>query len=224
MFTEKSEQGEVVESQEHVQQHCFDLPVMSDIEKEVFRKRLEASGGVARAFVHPFYEDHDQGGEAGSLYVKDRFKGDRVSKEEIQQVFFKLLKMPKEKTPPLLIFEERSFLGGMEEILEKNVGTEMQNDLYIVPTVNDGSIPVRRPGDPGDAPSRWQKFNASLKELGLKKVLIGGMYLIKGGPASSQRYAGCVGQATEALQNDFEVEISALSYPQNRSDFHASRS
>src|SRR3989344_3043471 len=67
----------------------------------------------------------------------------------------------------------------------------------------------------------WKQMKASLHHLGVKKILLGGMYLgshtWKGRPYLN--LFSCVGDTNNALKNEFEVEMSSLTYPLTRKDY-----
>ena len=123
-----------------------------------------------------------------------------------------------ENVPPAFVMEEAprvDRLAGLIAANDEGGQDSIRNDIYVIRTVSGDSQPivdheVKRIGPKKD--TKWNNLVGSLKGLGVERILIGGMFLsLPGGEPSA-----CVGHAINHLENDFQLELSNLTY-----DFHA---
>ena len=163
---------------------------------------------MVRIFVHPLYEKQ-RGNEP--LYIADP---QMVKLVHIEQTLIRLLARPAEVTPPIIIMEEAVYVEKLQEWL-KNYST----DCYYVGT--DRNNPTPSLGDYSKAES-WKLYTDALKELGVQKILMGGMQLevsdyLTDWTNKKPWTSRCVGIAlsylARAKAGDFDVTLSALTYP-----------
>lgn len=191
-----------------------DLFKLSEGDRRLLEQWIEKYNGLIRILVHPYYE-----GEHHDL--SEKFNKPIRS---IDQTLRRLLKSA--KTPPLFIIEEQI---KVHDLIGRLLAVPV-NPVFIIPSQ------VASPEPKLISPSQLygQEFNASeenwktlidkLHALGIRKIIIGGMFLTIGrdlvsDPAKDKvKLHGCVGAAIDNLSNDFEIELSALTYPTVRRD------
>ncbi|KKQ04026.1 MAG: hypothetical protein US18_C0021G0004 [Parcubacteria group bacterium GW2011_GWB1_36_5] len=199
---------------ESTARHGHDLFELTSKEKQALQERIEKWQGLVRIFVHPMYEKW-RGNE--SEYINDP---DNQKLVQIEEVLSKLLAMPENKTPPIVIMEERVFIKELEKWLKENSQGSSQEGVYFVKTCRDDPTPKLRKitTDP------WKLLTEILRGLGVRKILIGGMQLgvlwhKKDWTQKDPFLERCVGIAISHLSKDkggeFEVELSALTHPTN---------
>ncbi len=222
-----SEESFEMEAEKKVLEHSFAFGTLSEEKKEELENRLKKWEGQMRVVVHPFFETYRSEDAKAQNYFKDVEKdnpGAVAKKKEIERAFIEMLKMDREKTPPVFIFEEGKYLEKLKDRLVADVGVTMNNDLYIVPTEQEDSMPIEGKGNGHDMGyyGNWSSLARHLKGLGAKKAIIGGMYLGMNqnniyGPDFSY-YEKCVGKAITGLSEKLDVQVSALAYPNSRMD------
>jgi hypothetical protein len=231
-------EGEGVEDLKQVPS-LFELP---DADQEALRRRVEKWDGVARVFVHPFFDVgergmHPYGAAEGGKFLASQREG-----------ITKMLERNPEDTPPIFVFEEQWRLGGVGPRY-----AAMKNAPYIIPTSEDRPDPILpEVGDTfrdlTDTQKAWDGLSKVLVGLGVKKLLIGGTYLridpdvYEGDGRDPEHISeqldkmkayfemiarergvdprfyshyifGCVGEAAKQLAAKFNVVISNLSFP-----------
>jgi hypothetical protein len=205
-----------------VESHMFDLGELLESKEDELKLRIANSNGSLRVVVHPFFEDYRKGNVADVLLhkMKEHENPHRIpSKRRIRDVFYRMLRMDKTKTAPIFILEEGHHIPKLKETLIEDVGLDMQNDLFVTPTVPNNSIPRNTKKFGGD----WNSYNKYLADLGVKNIIVGGTYLsLKSEPIKSGDdrfyYDQCVGNAVVGLSERFDVQLSQLSYPMQRTD------
>ncbi len=199
--------------------NVFNLP---KLEAEVLKERVEKNKGIIRIFVHPFFE------EVRSWHTPDQ----KRDIEAIGHAIEKILDLGSEKTPPLFIAQDQL------EDLEAKLKDKGITSVYVIPTFIASPEP-RLPKEMNLASSgirdsirespNWQILENQLESLGVKKILIGGMWLdIKVTPGwgnSTKRIdlSNCVGTMATVLSKHFEVEISNFAYPQSRKEYQTAK-
>jgi hypothetical protein len=191
---------------EKKRKYVEDLQELTEDQKEILKAKVEKHKGLVRIFIHPYYSEQQQTNE--HLY-----EGNRVT--IVEQGLERLLAA--NKLPPTILFEPQkhvhSTIEKLAPILERS-----GNNIYLVKT-NDHTPTPYTPNETAEEEFHsWQKLIAILKELGIKKCLIGGMYLwaMEINATNLNRLQGCVGAATSVLKSDFEIEISNLAHPSSR--------
>ncbi|MEK7539116.1 MAG: hypothetical protein AAB595_00525 [Patescibacteria group bacterium] len=182
-------------------------------ETERLKNRVEKWHGLVRIFVHPMYEKW-RGNE--EQYANDPKE---VKLVQIEQVLAKLLAMPKEKTPPIIIMEEAVYVSKLQGWLKENLAGLSQGGVYFVKTIPNSPTPQLEGENNREV---WDKLIKALDDCGVKKILMGGMRL----EVSSYKHdwtlknpyvSRCVGIALSYLSKDkagkFEVELSGLTDP-----------
>lgn len=198
----------------------YDLLNLDASKAEQLKTRIKKWQGLVRMFVHPMFEKWRWGDEyPGHPHKAELF--------QIEEVLAKLLAMPEEKTPAMIIFEEVKHLEELKCWLKENPQGISQNGVYFVAT-------GPKPGSPTpdvrgkDEKEAWKTLSDKLTELGVKKILMAGQQLdvsefkqdwTEKGPW----VARCVGIALSHLSKDkagkFEVELSALTMPREKRDY-----
>ncbi len=190
----------------------LDLLELTFEERRKLKERIDRNKGLIRIFVHPMYEKW-RGNE--KYYLADPHCRRLV---EIEVGLGKLLSLPEENTPPILIMEEVMFVQSLQNWFENNPHGTPRSDVYFVKTLqNDPTPPTGL-----NRPDAWRMFREFLRGLGVQKILIAGCRLevshckqdwtLKGPWISS-----CVGIAASYLWNkkggEFEMGFSALIDP-----------
>jgi hypothetical protein len=194
---------------------------------------------VVRVFVHPFFYQYTE------KYKPEVKQPDyNLHKlEEIKKGLLKILEKPEETTPPVFILEEAEHLDETKQAINEEGGSH--NPAYFVPTHAKSAVPDVKGGNGKlyDFES-WEEFRKIFLDLGVRKVIIGGMYLkvvhgydldpdmfeyrtqrrSKGAYNMEYDIEKCVRAAVSGLSQDehfehvFDVEISNLTFPNSRSD------
>ncbi len=184
-------------------------------EKRALKERVEKWQGLVRIFVHPMYEKwrgHEQ------EYVNDP---ENIKLVQIERVLSKLLAMGEDKTPPTIIMEEEKYTNKLATWLKNNPNGSSQDMVYFIKTLTDNPAPKI---ETKNKTQSWKILSRALKEIGVKKILIGGMqlevsYHKKDWTNKDPFLARCVGIAMSYLSKEkageFEVELSALTAPTN---------
>jgi hypothetical protein len=196
---------------------------LSDGQKENLTQKIASSNGVIRIFVHPFYEDYY------NITVFDENNiDDKKRKDNVIEVLRRVAESGHNEKPPIFIFEEAGHYE-RDHLLEKlnnTIKSEIQDPLYIVPTIAGDPTPYEKTGDPqvdDNVPyeERWEKLIATYKQIGVKKAILGGMnlFIVKDQSESELKdnMYECVGKAAEKLSPHFDIQISSAAYPHNRS-------
>lgn len=234
---------------EHIKNKCFkniwDIVKDKD-EKELLRLRIEKKNGSILLFVHPFYQDY---------YNRLRFDSDSDSDSEVvgyrnpkierlqHFIYFLLQKELPNNLSPLIIFEEQKRIRETEERLASYIQDDRQR-IYMVPTHSDSPDPIIK----GEYSIRsWYKLIDLFKELGIQRIVIGGMHLalernnflnfteqddwyvkqrqdkykkigIKNVEKLNYSIFPCVGKTAAWFSKDFDVRISRFTSPKCRRD------
>lgn len=201
---------------------------LSKEEKGQLGDRITQWHGLVRIFIHPFYYMPQEIPEGQAGFQRMR---------EMQKGLKRLLALPSSKVPPIIIFQEAEELDDLHF-----VGCPTEN-FYVIPTWVASSTPFLegRFGPIREMEKEWHDLTKILTELGVRKILVGGMYYRVDQPFSpletdkprqthmemrkrqgvrSPNYDsnGCVGRAIEMLSaGPFEVvDLSGMSAPQSR--------
>jgi len=212
--------------------NLVDIAKISPDQTNRLRERVATSNGSIRAFIHPFYENNVK-----TQCYRDHLNGMYPKIDDVSIGLHRLLHLQPNKTPPIFVFEEqRWFDQTAERILEMNI--ESGNIAYMVPTQRDTSSPRFSPIDTYDENEKnWRKLILYFHEIGIQKILIGGMRLTitsysefdshnqKSKDLNSKDWRDqgiffslCVGNAFNHLVDDFEVDISYLTHPHSKAD------
>lgn len=239
------------------------------LEDESIQTRLKEDiakhDGLVRIFVHPFFEQILvlKNVEVGNLdsEIKQRYENlnnstDDIDKRErrVTAGFARVLESEDAQTPPVLVFEEKESMGISQKITEK-LAPQAKRPVYFVPTHKWDPVPMIAGELPKDkywqhkgADEAWQLLAEYFKDLGIKKILIGGQRLIINPHGNPYSHPGNIGQGKEArdklLEDDlneleaefkgcvFEtyrhlydnmgdiIELSNMSFPNNRNDIN----
>jgi hypothetical protein len=193
-------------------------------EKKRLTKRVKKWNGLIRIFVHPLYEkwtNHESEG-----WVEHEKDVERHA--EIEMVFARLLSMPEDKTPPLITFEENWALSRFRKWLRHVPQALPANIPYVINTMESSPDPYYHYDDYKSRVD-WDKPKTVLKELGVQKILIGGISLdvahtygqsiLVDWTGKSPYVCRCVGVVLSHLSKDkagaFETELSSLIYPRD---------
>lgn len=231
------------------------------------KREIELQGGVVRVYVHPSFEQMlslqrvaptDLDAAIKERYEKLNNSEDPVDQREsrVTKGFMRVLESSDEKTPPVLVFEEKESMAISEKIIEK-LAPEIKRPVYFIPThrwdpvpLIAGELPQDRYGQRKGTDEAWELLSEYFKSLGIKKILLGGqlMYLNTGynyshpgnigkGEEARDRllgddhhelkasFKGCVFETYRHLLENMGdiVELSNMSYPNNRHDINQLR-
>jgi len=191
-------------------------------------QRVEQNHGIIRIFVHPFYDDliNEMGGRIPAGRSSDDFLAKCETepagvkkRERLKSGLKRILSLPPETTPPVIIFE---YEDKVEYLPSRLAEVQQDNQVYVVPTGIMDPFPrlQQKRGEYHNVPieERWHLFIEQLKKIGVKKVLIGGMRLTIKKESDSVAYNKCVGAVLNAINADknIEAELSWFTSPQDR--------
>lgn len=174
--------------------------------KKDLAEKVKKAKGLVRVFVHPYY-----------IYSGE----DDPAPEKIDNIDkgLKIMAMTDAKNvPPVIVMEEQGKVADLSRLIapkdfDSGISERIRNDVYVIPTVKGDSWPMadikvmlnsRKP----DKEKEWVNLIRQFKELGVQRILIGGMYL----GLSGSEPVSCVGNAITHLQEDFDMELSNLTY------------
>jgi hypothetical protein len=202
----------------------------STLLKDVFRldeaeeaklvSRIEANKGLIRVIIHPFYFT-----KTGPRWASVQTPQNAERVGAVETGTRRIIEKSSAQTPPVFIVEERK---GIDDTLNRLAAEieRSQTPVYVIPSKSDQSTPDVSAW--GGTP--WETLEDRLGELGVQRILVGGMYLWLPGQhiepwskAEIQRLdpGGCVGSFMRNVGSKFEIEVSALSNPGSRRDFLA---
>jgi len=210
---QESADSEMLEEIEERFKNFFEL---SEEEEGSLREKVEQSRGLVRIFVHPYFVEHEK--EWNEESKKKLLSIDRALRI--------LALTDSEKSPPVLCMEESGKMGELKQRLktpdyQEGFSGEVKNDVYIIPTAKSDPLPVfddsrriRSDYSEQEEAENWKRLTLQLKKMGVKKVLVGGMFLDFFGPEKEGDTDawGCVGRTIELLEKDFKVQLSNLTY------------
>lgn len=187
---------------------------LTEVEREVLKSRIIESQGVVRIMIHPYYVRQFSSRRDDREYII-RLKGPRVS--VVEEGFERMLKA--KSSVPIFLFEGEENLSETKLRINK-ILQESGNELYLVPTYDASPVPVSfKDVSRGE---EWNFFVDTMKDLGAKRLIIGGMYLFKneyiGSRENSEELKGCVGVAINALSSHFDIQTSSITHPLSRKD------
>ena len=216
-----------------IQQGILELFSISKVELHELRKRILENGGTVRVFIHPFFYDYA---------IKYNPKGSRPSHnldriQILKNGIGKIIGKPSIKTPPVFMLEEQEHMDESKQIIKSEFHPEQP--IYWIPTEPNSADPMIK-----NAIDSWEKLRKMFLYLGVKKVIIGGMYLkvVHGydldpdmmeyrkqrrkNHAKNMEYdlLKCVRGAVTGFSQDrhykhvFDVEISNFNFPDSRND------
>lgn len=125
---------------------------------ETLKSRIALHKGLVRIFIHPLYERWQ--GNGGSTHIENGLS--------------RLLQMPPESTPPIIIFEEHAYKKSLELWL-KYEGLDQNFNCYLVETEPDDSTPLG--WDEDVRAYGWETVTKKFNELGIRRVIMGGTRL-----------------------------------------------
>lgn len=190
-------------------------------EAENLQRHIEKYKGAIRLFVHPFYESAEH-------YPRASHEAELLNR--IDRAIKQMAEIDSDKTPAVFLMEPYQKAAELPKHFDKK---RINNKFFVIPTQPASPQPFFEGDKKGlDADIHWSKnwsvFSDWLKELGVKKILIGGQYLIMGTRVSHQsqktpqkenlELRGCVGAASRMLARDFEVEFSNFAFPKTRKE------
>lgn len=188
---------------------------MNSADKKELANSVLNSKGVIRIFIHPYYSELSEQAPTSIEPKKDH----KQQYELMQKGLEVLLKTELEKAPPLFIFEEEEKVQKTISKIEPMSGKRN----YIVPT--NPRVPSPRIPDVVFNTLKknrggWEYFIELMKSVGVRKVLIAGRNFNLTEYENGVDFAGnsCIGKAVDALENNFEIDLSLLSYPNTRND------
>lgn len=195
---------------------------MNAKEERVLKERIKKFEGLVRVFIHPDFEKYAN---------FEDIKKDPKDVEKLQNaaiVFKRIISSKSEKLPPVFIFESGAEIDEFKK--EEDVFREIGgNDLYIIRTELANSSPLSPDREnnyrwnffekiPNEEKEQmWQWLIEEFKNLGIKKILIGGLefYVSKDKDIG---HGGCLGEAIKRLEKFFDVQVATLTWPDDRKE------
>ena len=201
--------------------HQVEYGNMNAEDREALQKAIAQSNGVARVFVHPFF---DRFNTSEDIALEHLTKAERVHKG-VEKVL--TAKNEEGNNPPIFFMEEGSNEKKLKSFLQSRANFSKAFSV-IVKTIEGESTPDVLKGardlilDPNlFSQKSWKIFIDSLKALGVKKAIIGGSFFwTDEDEDNTQGYGpGCVGGAIEEFaSNGIEVVISNFNNPDAREE------
>jgi len=194
-----------------------DLFVLSGSDFTELKDCVERNKGIVRIMVHPYFVEQkipDPG---------DRIKSAVQGFEVVEKGFKNILQV--KSSTPVFLFEGYNQIPNTREKISP-ILKESGRKIYFIPTFPDDSIPfVDRKSNKRGQKRNWNVLIETMKLLGVKKIMIGGMtFIIRTNRFSDglegKSLDGCMGDIIEKLKGDFEIEVSNLAYPQSRKDLN----
>ncbi len=203
------------------QKMAYELFDLDENQKIELKKRVEESKGLIRIFVHPI-------GESKS--------GEPIENQDrVLKIFVRTISS--EKSPPVIVLENFRAIDGWKESFKKTEPNSFQlsKDIYLVPTIFDYPYPAI-PGKPvpkkrdenGEIKDEdldyveegFKNFVEYLNDLGVKKVLVGGVNL----SIEDDQLSQCVGNFIQLMKGMSykEIKLSLGTAPLNRTDIRNS--
>lgn len=180
---------------------------LDEAKQKLLEAEINQNRGLVRIFVHPYYDVYDS-----TVSLNDSKKAGLVRNGLVKVI---------EKNGnniPLLVMEETGkeskTAGKLKSLIDPNINAK----IYFIPT-KDGFSTPQIPNQPKiDDYKRWKILVDKLEELGVKKILIGGMFLWIDSRGRDEEMTGdgCLGAAIKKLSPHFEVKISNFSNPDGR--------
>ncbi|MEK7128541.1 MAG: virulence protein RhuM/Fic/DOC family protein [Patescibacteria group bacterium] len=148
-----------------------------------------------------------------------------VEEKAAHLLYFMVKNHPfEDKTPPMIILEEARYVEKLKVWLTENPKGNSQNGVYFVSTGPGSGNPTPQVKDKSEDEA-WKVLSNKLTDLGVKKILMGGMQFDvsefkRDWTGKGPWVARCVGIALSHLSKDkagkFEVELSALTQPRSK--------
>ena len=164
------------------------------------KERIEKTDGRVTVLVHPFYEYEHARKPPENDTLKDRL--DRVTKSLEERI-----SGMRKYEVPVIVLQEKNHLPRRDLHL---LGAPEQN-IFFIPTADSDPMPLfsystqlRR--GPDSLIGGWRETIDVLKDLKVKEIEIGGMYLWG-------EFGGCVGATRKVLGKEFPVRLSQLTFP-----------
>lgn len=189
-----------------------DLRNLTPEEIQKLKEQIAACEGAARIMVHPFF-DHYHWGDDNPDVGKD------IVPEGLRRMIKANFKSSTVRKSPIIILESERDLGKtMQELMKYFPDPSMPTDkppIYYVPTEPGSPLP-KLGNDPNE--DYYRGFNELLYGLGVRKIVLGGMYLMtpEHRQGSSNQSPGCVNEIFKKLSPFFRTELSHFSYKANR--------
>lgn len=210
-FEEKIEKGDA-EYHHGLIKNFLTLP---EPDLKILKNEIKDSKNLIRIFVHPYFEEPQK---------KMSRREEKI--EKMQGVIEKVLGSKSEKVPPIFVMEEEDRISRLKYLIQDIIA----NKVYIIPTYSGSPEPKFKPKGALKekefflpAKETWEKLIKKFKNLGVEKIIIGGMYLGVSnslyGKEKEPRLLRCVGDTINHLSRDFEVEISNLTFPDSRKKY-----
>lgn len=191
-----------------------DLFFLTEEQQKNLREKIRRNNGAVRIMIHPYYVQQKY---LTDKDIKKYFSPGRVG--VVEEGFKRLLRTKTDV--PIFLFEAYDQIDNTKSLISQNIRDG--NEIYIVPTFSDDSLPYfgKRNNLTGE---EWKEFAKIIKNLGVEKIIIGGMYLMVGedmiSKKGSQFLNGCVGVAINNLKGSFNIQVSSLTGPDSRKDIN----
>lgn len=208
-----------------------DLFSMTPKQNSELTARIHHWGGLVRIFVHPYFTSY--------YGPSDDFRHHPSRDSNVAEGLKKLLSFPEEKTPPIIIFEERKRVIDTLARIDHDCAGQTGQNPYFVETFSQNSDPYAKGG--------FNYLRDVLERIGVSQILVSGIYmwiypsyevradirqennhpLFKQGHFSAGKtvyfdgysYLGCVGWTLVKLSLlGFRVRLSGFASPHNHRD------
>lgn len=221
-LTPTSKREDVEIKHEKTPESFEDIFSLDGESEEALKARIEKWKGLVRIIVHPYFDDYKHE-DLEKPPLPGSYKKTEKS-EQIKKVLIKMLDIDQGSTPPIIIMEEHSHLENLFWKVAGNKKSGAINNPYIIQTRENTSVPIGTGEyvNYNNIPQAWYQLVLRLEELGIKNILLGGLFLkVRKNETSEGLHttmAACVGEVYEHLKDYFKVELSSLTSPDSRAD------
>lgn len=240
-----SEDFPKIEPSEGLQRKPVNFFEMDEKGKSALKERISAANGTVRIFVHPYWSDYSEYTPPEDKEGKPAYP-ESIDLKKAEEAFKRIISDTSKDTPPVVLLLNASTIDSFSEEWVSlasrpfYVVPTLENDpAPITPEFMPEDISERGFGpwnydlrlegflDPDPTKRRkkmneleqvgWERLISQMKELGVRKVLVGGMEFYAA-HEDQEHHGGCAGATVNELRRDFNVDLSALSWPQGRKE------
>ncbi len=190
---------------------------------EELQHSIEANGGTVYLLIHPYYDVRLLFLRQPELDTPEKMSWFK----EILDGNDRIVKTPNGSMPVFIMEENEESTGAVSKLKEKIKTLGISKTIYLVETKRADSKPFEL---------NWENFIKFFKKIGVKKCVVGGMFLKILNPSSPASnvfidpeavrnlddgvfFRYCVGRAIAELQKDFKIEVSKFTFPAGREEY-----
>ncbi|MFO0703340.1 MAG: hypothetical protein U0525_01285 [Patescibacteria group bacterium] len=202
---------------------------------------LQRSNGLARVFVHPFFDTHV---EVDFNNIKPEFIDNYKKAMRLRNSVLKIAQNQNPAKPPILILEEKPFVIHTAALMLSVNASQ----THVFPTIQYAPVPYYDDNDSLDsnpfnanrqfAIQAYDRFVLLMRTLGMKSMIIGGANLTISSDPAHYRIANslgkhgdivghhlkqCVGSFARNMYGHMDIQMSNITSPQSVSSIRRGR-